>query len=167
MRVFDAMHVIEYSLSRADIDPERTVLAGRGWAGVIALFAAVLDHRVSRLAVEGVPTSYSDLFDHEMYAQPASLLPFGALEDFDLKDVYGALAPRPLLVLNPQDAQTKKMFRDQAETAFGPVRRSYQAAGSDRNLQVAVAPSEQEIVAGLLEWIGGADRDASRPSRDI
>ena len=156
MRVWDALHVIEYAVSRADVDPRRAVLVGRGWAGVTAIFAAVLDHRVSRLAVEGVPISYAEIFDHEIYAQPASLVLFGALQDFDLLDVYGALAPRPLLVLNPVDAQTKTMFRGQAETALGPVRRSYQSAGADSHPHVAVAASEQEIAAGLMEWIGNA-----------
>jgi hypothetical protein len=156
MRVWDALHVIEYAVSRADVDPKRAVLVGRGWAGVTAMFAALLDNRVSRLAVEDVPTSYAEIFDHEMYAQPASLVLFGALQDFDLQDVYGALAPRPLLVLNPVDAQTKKMFRSQAETALGPVRRSYQSAAADSHLQLSVAASEQEIAAGFVEWIGDA-----------
>jgi cephalosporin-C deacetylase-like acetyl esterase len=156
MRVLDALHVIEYSVSRADVDPTRTILAGRGWAGLTALFAAVLDNRVSRLAVEGVPTSYAEIFDNEMYAQPASLVLFGALQDFDLQDVYGALAPRPLLVLNPEDAQTKKVFHGQAETALGPVRRSYESARADSHLYVALAASEKDIAARLLEWIGDA-----------
>jgi cephalosporin-C deacetylase-like acetyl esterase len=156
MRVLDALHVIEYAVSRADVDPKQSVLVGRGWAGVTAMFAALLDNRVSRLAVEGVPTSYAEIFDHEIYAQPASLVLFGALQDFDLQDLYGALAPRPLLVLNPEDAQTKKMFLGQAETALGPVRRSYQSARADSHLHIAVAVSEQEIAAGLMEWISDA-----------
>ncbi|MBI3644637.1 MAG: acetylxylan esterase [Acidobacteriales bacterium] len=156
MRVWDALHVMEYAQSRADVDPKRVVLVGRGWAGLTALFAAVLDGRVARIAVEGVPISYAELFSSEMYAQPASLVLPGALRDFDLEDVYGALAPRPLLVLNPEDAQTKKMFRAQAERALEPVRRNYEADAAAGHLQVAVAPSEREIEAGLTGWIGAA-----------
>lgn len=156
MRVWDALHVLEYAHSRPDLDAKRVVLMGRGWAGLTALFAAVLDGRVSRLAVEGVPVSYAELFDHEMYAQPASLMLPGALQDFDLQDVYGALAPRSLLVLNPEDTQTKKMFRAQAETALQPVRRDYEAGAAGSHLQVAVAPSEHEIAAELTGWIGAA-----------
>jgi hypothetical protein len=156
MRVWDALHVLEYAQSRADVDPKRVVLVGRGWAGLTALFAAVLDERVSRIAVEGVPVSYAELFISEMYAQPASLALPGALRDFDLEDVYGALAPRPLLVLNPEDAQTKKMFRAQAETALVPVRRDYEAAAAGSHLHLAVVPSEHEIAAELTGWIGAA-----------
>ncbi len=156
MRVWDALHVLEYARSRADVDPKHVVLVGRGWAGLTALFAAVLDGRVARIAVEGAQVSYAELFSSEMYAQPASLVLPGALRDFDLEDVYGALAPRPLLVLNPEDAQTKKMFRAQAETALQPVRRNYEAAAAGRHLHLAVAPSEHEIVAELTDWIGAA-----------
>jgi cephalosporin-C deacetylase-like acetyl esterase len=156
MRVWDALHVLEYAQSRADVDPKHVVLAGRGWAGLTALFAAVLDGRVARVAVEGVPVSYAELFSSDMYAQPASLVLPGALRDFDLEDVYGALAPRPLLVLNPEDGQTEKMFRAQAEAALQPVRRDYDAASAGNHLQVAVAPSEHKIAAELTGWIGAA-----------
>jgi cephalosporin-C deacetylase-like acetyl esterase len=166
MRVWDAMHVIGYAESRADVDPRNLVLVGRGWAGVIALFAAVLDERVSRIAVEGVPTSYAELFDVDMYAQPASLLPFGALHDFDLQDVYGDLAPRSLLVLNPEDNQTKKMFRGQAETALGPLRRTYRSAGADNRLRVAIAVSERDVREALMLWIGDASSDRGQNNSD-
>jgi hypothetical protein len=48
------------------------------------------------------------------------------------------------------------MFLGQAETALGPVRRSYQSARADSHLHIAVAVSEQEIAAGLMEWISDA-----------
>jgi hypothetical protein len=154
MRVWDALRVLEYTYSRTDVDSEHVVLVGRGWAGVTALFAAALDSHVSRLAVEGVPASYAALFNQEMYAHPASLVLVGALQDFDLQDIYGAVAPRPLLVLNPENESTKKLFRSEAGRAMEAVRSGYDAVGAAGNFRVTVASSEPEIETELTGWIG-------------
>jgi hypothetical protein len=70
------------------------------------------------------------------------LLP-DALRNFDLADVYRAIAPRPLLVLNAQDEQTRTM----------PLAAAERELGVHPSLRIAVAPPETEIEIALTRWI--------------
>ena len=153
MRVDDALAVVRYLRTRPDVDPKHVAIVGRGWAGVTALFAASLDSEISSTAVEGVPASYGALATAQLYEQPAYFLLPGVLQDFDLTDVFAALAPRPLLVLNPQDPLTRKMVEQEALAAFEPVRATYDAANASQALSVKVEPLETDVPRALEEWL--------------
>ena len=153
MRVGDALGVVRYLRARLDVDPQRVALVGRGWAGVTALFAASVDSGISARAVEGIPVSYSALATAELYEQPAYILLPGALQDFDLTDVSASLAPRPLLVMNPQDPLTRKMHQEEALAAFVQPVRAYQSTNAPEALEVKVVPLEKDVAKKLEEWI--------------
>lgn len=153
MRVWDALNVAGYVRSRSDVDSQHLVIVGRGWAGLVALFAAALDPAIGGVAAEGVPASYEAIASAELYAQPVSLLLPGVLLNFDLEDVFSALAPRPLLVLNPQDPLTRKMCREEAQQAFEKVREAFSLAGAGEAFAVRVAPLESETREALERWL--------------
>jgi dienelactone hydrolase len=153
MRVADALEVSAYLRSRPDVDTRRIAVVGRGWAGVVALFAAALDPGIQAAAVEGIPASYGEIARSEIYQQPVSLMLPGVLRDFDLPDVAGAVAPRALLVLNPTDALTKKMTREAALEALKPASSAFQGQVNSRALEIEVFPVEEETVNRLLEWL--------------
>jgi cephalosporin-C deacetylase-like acetyl esterase len=153
MRVGDALGVVRYLRTRPDVDPKRVAMVGRGWAGVTALFAASLDAEISATAVEAVPASYGALAKAELYEQPAYILLPGVLQDFDLTDVFAALAPRPLLVLNPQDPLTRKMVEQESFAAFEPVRTAYEAAKASSAFRLKVEPMEADAPKVLEEWL--------------
>jgi cephalosporin-C deacetylase-like acetyl esterase len=153
MRVWDALQVVEYLRSRPEVDSNRITLVGRGWAGLAALFTSALDLRISGTAVEQVPVSYAEIARSEVYAQPVSLMLPGVLQDFDLEDVLGAISPRPLLVLNPTDALTRKMALDQARQSLDPVRQRYESAKALSALEIRVQAVETEALEALKGWI--------------
>ncbi|HVP48843.1 MAG TPA: acetylxylan esterase [Bryobacteraceae bacterium] len=140
MRVQDALAVVR--MARSLVKGSPLTLVGRGWAGLIALFCAAVEPAVDRLAIEGFLASYAEMVESEQYAQPASLVIPGALRDFDVADVLAALAPRPVLAMNPQDAQTRKMPSQAARAAL---------AGS--RCELRTAPTEPEVGDALEEWI--------------
>jgi len=153
MRVLDALGVVRYLRTRSDVDPKRVAVVGRGWAGLAALFAASFDSDISSVAVEAIPVSYGALAQSELYQQPAFFLLPGVLQDFDLPEVFAALAPRPLLVLNPEDPLTRKMIEQEARAAFEPVRASYDAAKASPALTVRVVPLDTDVPKVLEEWL--------------
>jgi hypothetical protein len=81
----------------------------------------------------------------------------GALEDFDLSDVFAALAPRPLLVLNPQDPLTRKMVEQEAVMALAPAGVAYEAAKASQAFAVKVEPVDTDVPKALEEWLRGLD----------
>ena len=153
MRVADALEVSAYLRSRPDVDTRRIAVVGRGWAGVVALFAAALDPGIQAAAVEGIPASYGEIARSEIYQQPVSLMLPDVLRDFDLPDVAGAVAPRALLVLNPTDALTKKMTREAALEALKPASSVFQGQANSRALEIEVFPLEEGTVNRLLDWL--------------
>ncbi len=158
MRVYDALRALKYLRTRSDIQPAEVVVAGRGWAGLMAAFAAALDPQCAAVAVESVPSSYADIVTTETYAQPVSQMLPGVLTDFDLEDVFAAFAPKPLLILNPENAETRKLVRADAEAALAGVTKAYGVAGGKPGLVITVAPTEMETRAEYTEWILKASR---------
>ena len=143
--------------TRPDVDSQRVAMTGRGWAAVVALFSASLDGEISAAAIEAMPTSYSALAKAEIYQQPAFFLLPGALQDFDLTDVFATLAPRPLLVLNPQDPLTRKMVEQESLAAFEPVRAAYNAAKASASFTLRVEPLEADVPKVLGEWLSALE----------
>lgn len=150
MRVWDALHVAAYLRSRPDVDPTRVGVVGRNWAGVIALFAAAVDSRLAWAAIAAPPASYGEIARSEEYAQPVSLMLPGALQDFDLPDVFASLAPRPLLVVNPTDAVVRKMTTGEAQKALDLVRKTY---GNTQAFHLQVVPFDSDLNDILKGWI--------------
>jgi len=153
MRVEDALRVVAYLQSRPDVDGRRLTIAGRGWAGLVALFAAAVDWEIAAAAVEGVPVSYGEIARSEIYEQPVSLMLPGVLQDFDLVDVLASLRPRPLIVLNPRDALARRMTAQRARETLGPVSRAYQSGRSPSAFTVNVAPLESDVQTELRDWL--------------
>jgi hypothetical protein len=153
MRVWDGLQVVEYVCSRPDVDAKQISLIGRGWAGTVSLFVAALDSRIGCLAVEEIPASYAEIARSEDYAQPVSSMLPGVLEDFDLSDIFSAIVPRRLLVLNPVDVLTKKMVWEEARQALNPVRYAYQTAHTPAAFEVRVDPEERQIFEAIKRWI--------------
>lgn len=153
MRVWDALNVAAYVRSRSDVDPQHVQLVGRGWAAEVALFAAALDPAIAGVAVEGMPASYGAIARAEFYAQPVSFFLPGVLQDFDLEDVFSAIVPRPLLVLNPQDPLTRKMAREEAQQTFTSVREAFSTARAGDAFALRVAPLDSETLATLGKWV--------------
>jgi dienelactone hydrolase len=153
MRVWDALGVVQYLRSRPDVDAKGVGVVGRGWAGTIALFAAAAAPQIAWAAVEGVPASFGEIARSELYAQPVSQMLPGVLQDFDMVDVMGGVAPRPLLVMNPTDPLVRTMHRAEAEQTLEWARKTYRAAGAAANFEARVVPLESELEETLAKWI--------------
>jgi pimeloyl-ACP methyl ester carboxylesterase len=83
----------------------KVTLCARRDAALVALFAAALEPRIARIALEEMRCSYWPPFDEAgVPINAASLLP-GLLRDFgDLPDVLAEVAPRPILLAAPVNA---------------------------------------------------------------
>ena len=152
MRVRDARSVIRFLRSRPDVDADHISLVGRGWAGVVALFAAALEPQVWSVAVNAVPVSYEAIVQAEMYNQPASLLLPDVLRDFDLTDIFASLAPRPLLVVDPVDALTRLLDEEQANDALAAVRSAYRVSQAEPQFELQLRTPARDFDEILTEW---------------
>jgi dienelactone hydrolase len=104
-RVVDILAVLEGLKAEAD-DATGFHLVGVGTAGPIVLHAALLDDKglIKELTLERSLTSWGDLVKQGISrGQLGSVVP-GALRVYDLPDLAGRLAPRPVHINSPVDA---------------------------------------------------------------
>ena len=103
-QVYDTLRALDYLRSRPDVG-SGVSLVGDGAHGVIALYAAALDTGVLKVALRQTIIDYRSLATAERYTQPFGIYAYGLLREFDLPEVAGAIAPRPVLLINPVSAR--------------------------------------------------------------
>jgi len=88
MQVWDVSRGIEWALSEEKLAPSEISIFGRGEMGIVNLYAAVRDERITRVILDDAPASH--------WQGPALL---NVLRVTDLPEVAGLLAPRKLVLL--------------------------------------------------------------------
>lgn len=132
MQVWDTLRAIAWAVEQERIPATRMALFGRGEAGVLALYAALLDERVDSVILAEPPASH--------WRGPALL---NVLRVTDLPEAAAALAPRGLVFLRALPA------------GFAETQTLLKRAGRARSLRVAGSLAE------ALD-LGRPDRAAAR-----
>src|SRR5262249_54419613 len=116
-RVQDVLAVMSALQAQA---PNGVHLIGGGAAGAVALHAAALDPRGARLTLERSLTSWSDVAATPItHNQLTNVVP-GALKVYDLPDLAGLLAPRPLTLRGMRNAAGKAATQADLDRAYAP-----------------------------------------------
>lgn len=90
-KVHDVLRVVDWLASRGWT---RIHLAGKGRGALVGGLAAFLDPRVVRVSLRDRLESWHSIAVEEHYQWPLSHILFGALEKWDLPEVWKALEPR-------------------------------------------------------------------------
>jgi dienelactone hydrolase len=142
-RVYDVLRALDCLWRRiyigVQIDKGHIACVGRGGGGLLALYAALLDERLSATVVWQAPVSYTSLIT-EKPAFPASVYLFDVLSHFDLSSLMAALAPRPLLLADPVDGLRQSVQLEEVEEHCQSSRQTY------RLLQAG--PEEFQVLPG-------------------
>ncbi|MFW5867415.1 MAG: alpha/beta hydrolase family protein [Armatimonadota bacterium] len=123
-RVYDILRTLDFMAAYGYDDVH---MVGRGWGAIPAALAALLDERVTQVTLRHAPISWSEMAETEMQQWPLSVMVQGALEKFDLPDVYRALQSKNLQLVQPMSAEFKGMQRKTAA-------KKLEAAGLDESL---------------------------------
>jgi hypothetical protein len=97
--------------AKCNLDPAKTRVIGRGRAGILAAYAALLEPSINEVVVIDPPVSHRD--------GPIFL---NVLRVFDIPDALGMLAPRKLTLVNARDK------------AFDKTVKIYKLAGAEDKL---------------------------------
>ena len=104
LRIDDTIRAIDWLVSRRDIDTTSITLYGNGALGMVALHAAALDSRIRSVAVENTLANYHLATDQPLHRNISEIMIPGVLSKYDVGGLLMAIAPRPVTVINPQDA---------------------------------------------------------------
>ncbi len=152
MRIFDLRRVVDYLASRPEVDAARIALIGRNSCGTQVLYAAALDDRVAGVLVDRSLESFSELVRAKLYTWHfMDFLP-RVLKYHDLPQVAGAVAPRPVWILNSLDAMKQPREVRKAKETYQWTTDCYRNAGAARNFSVARYTNSREYMAICLDW---------------
>jgi pimeloyl-ACP methyl ester carboxylesterase len=129
------------------------ILAGVGAGALVAAHAAVLDSRVSRLITVGGLLSYRSLVDDPFPTEPFSSYLPGVIGAYDVRDLYAALAPRPVLVVNPTNARRAPMDRAPAWEQLDWTAKVYETMGAPDAFSLETKVSSAGMRQILLDWL--------------
>ncbi|MBI4626932.1 MAG: acetylxylan esterase [Verrucomicrobia bacterium] len=129
MRVQDLLAVHDYVSTRPGVGG-RVVVVGRRNLGVVALYAAALEPKISRVVLDKSLLSYMEIVRARQYPETVSdLIVPGALLDFDLPDLADLAGAGRVVLANPLSAAGTPVSLAAATAAFG------------KNAHVVVDPS--------------------------
>ncbi|MBM3848334.1 MAG: hypothetical protein FJ405_18860, partial [Verrucomicrobia bacterium] len=103
MQVWDVLRAIHWAITEEKMDAGRVMVSGRGEAGAVALYAALMEQRVSGLILADPPSSH--------WQGPAML---NVLRVTDLPEAAAMMAPRSLVflrALTPGYERTRETLR--------------------------------------------------------
>jgi cephalosporin-C deacetylase-like acetyl esterase len=114
LRVDDTIRAVNWLASRSDVDRANIAIYGNGPLGVVALHAAALDSRISRVIAENTLASYGLALNAPLTRNLPEIALDGILRKYDLGGLVLAIAPRPVTLVNPTDAVGQPLREDAA-----------------------------------------------------
>ena len=104
LRIDDTLRAVNWLAERRDVDRNAITVYGSGPLGMVALHAAVLDTRISKVVVANTLTSYRMIVDQPVHRNVSEIVIPGVLQHYDTTDLLTAIYPRQVIYLSPQDA---------------------------------------------------------------
>jgi len=152
MRVYDLLQVVEYLVSREEVDERKIAVIGKKSCGSLALYAAAIDERIKGVMVDSSLALFADLVTSRDYTWHfMDFLP-GVLKYHDLPQVVGSLAPRTVWMLNPLDSRKQLKEEEDVAEKYSWSIDCYRALNRKGNFQIKryLAPSERKKF--YIDW---------------
>ncbi len=134
-RVFDILSLIKW-LKESEIQAQKIILWGSGMCSLYGAFAGVISEDISTFILEEPLISFESVvqtkdpeYNHEI------ILP-GILEKFDMSQVYQALSPRPLSIINPRSGNKSFAIQTETEILYKSVLPAYKIFREQKVLNV-------------------------------
>jgi dienelactone hydrolase len=146
--IWDGMRVVDYLLTRPEVDARRIGVVGLSFGGTMSLHLAAADERIAACCISGYLAKATALHPWNMCGSQtlSGLLNWG-----DRSDIAGLICPRPLLVqIGEYDATFPATT---ALEAYAHLRTIYQAAGHADQLACDLFDGCHEIhVSAVIDW---------------
>ncbi len=140
--IFDGMRVIDFLLTRKEVDPEKIGCMGLSFGGTMTTYLALLDDRIKAADI----ICYATTTEHYAISRPnfcgSQIVPF-LYKYADVPDVMAAIAPKPLLI--ESGASDTCFWIHSALKAHETIRKAYEVSGHPENLWIEIFPGEHSF----------------------
>ncbi len=125
MQVYDVLRAFDYLRTRPEVDAQRITVRGDGNGGILALYAGAMEPAIASVESNGSLASYMTLARAVKHADAIDVVVPGVLHDFDLPDVAGLIAPRPLRIASVKDANGASLESAALQREYAPAAQRY------------------------------------------
>ncbi len=129
------------------------LVVGIGIGGLVAAHAAALDLRVSGVISIDAPLSFRAVLDDPHATQPVSSILPGVLGAYEIRDLYASIAPRPLLIVNAQDAQRRPVGAEEARSGYRRVAETYETLEAAEAFRVESRLGLGDLRSLIGDWL--------------
>jgi cephalosporin-C deacetylase-like acetyl esterase len=125
MQVYDVLRAFDYLTSLPEVDARQVTVKGVGNGGVIALYAGALEPAIAAVESVDAIASYMTIARAAKHSGVIDIVVPGVLKDFDLPDVAGLIAPRPLHISSVQAGSGTALDSAAVRQEYAPAVRRY------------------------------------------
>jgi pimeloyl-ACP methyl ester carboxylesterase len=131
------------------------LVVGVGAGALVAAHAAAIEPRISQLITIDGLLSYRSLLEDPLTKQPFSSFLPGVIGAYDVRDLYAAVAPRRVLVINPQDSQRQTVQPVAARQELDWVNQVYENLEATDNFTLHSGLSVRKTREVMMGWLAG------------
>ena len=134
-RVGDVRTVVEF-LSRSEDGGKKIYVWATGISAIYSSLAATGTDGITAIVLEEPLLTFEQIVSTKVPAYRHEIILPGVLEQFDLPQVYRALCPMKVAVINPLAGDKSRVSQQQAEQTYRPVAQTYSRAGRAGNWSI-------------------------------
>ncbi len=123
-RVADVRTVVRY-LEHSGNDGSGIYVWARGVSAIYAVLSATLTDSITGLVLEEPLLTFEQVVTTKVPAYQHEIILPGVLEQFDLPQVYRALCPMKIALINPLAGDKSRVSQEQAELAYRRIAQTY------------------------------------------
>lgn len=150
-RVKDVLAIVQW-LKGPELETQRIKLWGTGMCALYGAFAGVFSDDISDFVLEEPLISFESVVQVEVPAYHHEVILPGILEKFDMAQIYQALCPKPVSVINPFSGDKSHAKNDEFERMDKGVSDTYKAVNSQNSWSMQGIDSQQRRTA-ILNWL--------------
>jgi len=113
---------------------------GTGMGALYGAFAGVLDQDISGFVLEEPLLSFESLLRVSIPQYGTEVIIPGILESFDMTQVYQALCPRRVTIINPRLGDRSPAGKAELEPVAQPVTATFRKAGRKKDFSMEILP---------------------------
>jgi cephalosporin-C deacetylase-like acetyl esterase len=136
MRVLDITRAVDLLSARRDVDRDRIYVYGKKGGAVPVLYAAVLDHRIRKVVLEGMLSSYDSVVENKIHRQVLESVVPAALKFYDLPDLVASLAPRKVSIVSGTDSLGHELPANTVRKEYSHAVEAHEQMGKEQDLHI-------------------------------
>jgi len=150
-RVYDILATVKW-LKESKIKAQNIKLWGTGMGALYGAFAGVFTDDISEFLLEEPLISFESVVQVIKPAYGNEIILPGILEKFDMPQVYQAICPRPVTLLNPLSGDKSNAGKSDIEQLNNPVSATYKGIKRQKSwsvLQETIGDKRSKIISSI------------------